>query len=162
MNLTSGISFLLVIGLLSVSCTGRKDNVISSLSKIEGVWSMPSGDDPQSGSVVEVWNKVNDTLYVGKGYEVLHGDSVLSETIQIVADNGDIFYIATVLSQNNRQPVKFRLTSQDGHKFTFENPQHDFPTSVIYEFQNDSTLKASISGTINGEVRAMDLLYSRK
>ncbi len=123
---------------------------------------MQAGDRPEDGIIVESWNKVNDTLYAGRSYQVIGVDSTLTETIQLILKGTDLFYIPTVQAQNNQQPVSFRLTSQEGMKFTFENPEHDFPTTIVYEFRSDSSLKASISGTIHGELKAMDFEYTRK
>ena len=123
---------------------------------------MPAGDRPEDGFIVESWNKVNDTLYSGRSYEVIGDDSTLTETIQLILKGTELFYIPNVQAQNNQQPVAFRLTRQEGMKFTFENPEHDFPTTIVYEFRNDSTLIASISGTLHGELKAMDFEYKKK
>lgn len=153
-------AFITVIAFL-ISCGKQQESSVGSLSLIAGNWSMPGGEKPEDGLIVESWVKVNDTVYAGKSYEVINGDSTLTETIELVKKGTDIFYIPTVVAQNNQQPVSFRLTKTEGNKFTFENPQHDFPTTIVYDFQNDSTLKASVSGTINGEIRAMDFFYQR-
>jgi len=148
-------------GMLLASCQREKVNPFGSLSKIEGEWSMSFGDNPESGSVVELWSKVNDTLYSGKSYEIVDGDSTLIETIQLVAADGEIFYIPTTQEQNNRLPVSFRLTQKSNEKFIFENKEHDFPTTIMYEFKNDSTLTAAISGKIKGEEKGMEFFYKK-
>ncbi len=79
--------------ILFVGCTMffscKKSNpAFESLSRLEGSWSMTMGED---GAVVESWTKINDTLYEGKSYEVTKGDSVLSETVQLIARGNDIF-----------------------------------------------------------------------
>lgn len=152
-------ALILAVYSLVVSCQSRNADPFGNLSKIEGEWAMAAGNKPEDGFIVESWVKVNDTLYSGKSYEVVNGDSILTETIQLISNGADIFYIPTVQAQNNQQPISFRLTKTEGEKFIFENAQHDFPTTIIYEFKNDSTLNASIAGAINGEVRAMDFEY---
>src|SRR5687768_11708605 len=157
------ISFRIIalsLVLLSGSCQSD-DNLFGPLSDVEGKWSMTFGDSPESGSIVETWEKVNDTLFAGQSYEVVNGDSTLVETIQLVASNGEIFYIPITQQQNDRKPVTFRLTRTEGRKFTFENPEHDFTTNIVYDFQNDTTLNASISGMIRGDVKGMDFKYTK-
>ena len=162
MNAVTKSAWVLVIFSMIISCQSAKQTPFELISPIAGVWSMPVGDKPEDGFIIESWIKVNDTLYSGRSYKVIDGDSTLTETIQLILKGTDLFYIPTVQAQNNQQPVSFRLTRQEGMKFTFENPEHDFPTTIVYEFRNDSTLKASISGTINSELKTMDFEYTRK
>ena len=44
-----------------------------------------------------------------------------------------------------------KLTGGDGKKFTFENPQHDFPQKITYEKIDDDTVRASIAGPKGGK-----------
>ena len=156
-----GISVIVLMCLVIVSCDTRKEQPFGGLSAIEGTWSM-SGDTPESGELIESWTRVNDTLFAGKSYQVEKGDTSFLETLELVATGNSIFYIPTVFNQNDQKPVSFRLTTKDKNKYTFENPQHDFPTTIIYDFKNDSTLNASVSGTIRGEVRVMEFFYTKK
>ena len=148
-------------GMLLSSCQSEKVNPFGSLSKIEGEWSMSFGNSPESGTVVESWSKVNDTLFLGKSYEVVDGDSTLIEIIQLVASDGEIFYNPTTREQKKRQPVSFRLIQKSNDKFIFENKEHDFPTTIMYEFKNDSTLTSAISGKIKGEEKGMEFFYKK-
>ncbi len=109
--------------------------------------------------VMESWQKVNDTLMEGRSYEITGPDTVLSETVQLISNGDGVFYIPTVKDQNNEQPVAFKLSSHEGNKFVFENPKHDFPTSITYDFLEGNKLKATISGVVRNEVRSLDFDY---
>jgi hypothetical protein len=128
-----------------------------SLSKIEGTWEMRF----DGSAVYEEWQRVNDTLYIGKSYEVSESDTFITETIKLVSNNQGIFYIPTVNDQNEGDPVPFKLTSGEGGRFVFENPNHDFPTQIIYDFKSNNNLNASVSGIIRGELRSLDFEYER-
>lgn len=149
-------SFVLVISFFALltCCTSKNEN-FESLSKLEGQWSMKF----DQSEVMERWKIVNDTLMEGISYEINGADSVVSETVQLILRGSDIFYIPTTAGQNDGNPIPFKLTKREGDVYSFENPTHDFPTIITYNFIDKSTLKASISGTIRGEVRSMDFDY---
>ena len=155
------IKLFFVPAILFVSCKTPGNKELEPFEKISGEWVMAGDNDPKTGIIVESWARVNDTLFAGKSFEVNGMDSVLYETIQLVASGKDVYYIPVVVDQNNRQPVSFKLTSSEGEKFTFENPEHDFPTTIIYNFVDKDTLVATIKGSIHGEVRSMDFNYTR-
>ncbi len=156
------IAVCISLCVITVSCQKKEKGPLHVLEQIEGSWWMPVGENSGEGVIMEEWKKVNDTLYDGKSFDIINGDSTIYETIELVSSGNDIFYIPTMQDQNDRKPVPFKLTKQEKGKFTFENPEHDFPTTIIYDFQSDSVLNASISGTLNGEVKGMEFLYRRK
>jgi len=148
-------NLLLILLLVVLSSCKSKNETFESLSRLEGQWSMKF----DQSEVMEQWRLVNDTLMEGKSYEITGTDSVVSETVHLVLRGSEIFYIPTTAGQNDGNPVPFKLAKHEGDVFSFENPEHDFPTVITYNFINKSTLKASISGTIRGEVRSMDFDY---
>lgn len=149
----SKFSILVVILFMTSLYSCKKSNpAFESLSQIEGTWVMRF----DSSAVYEKWEKVNDTLFTGTSYEVGNGDSVLTETLQIVSNDDGIFYIPTVSDQNDGQPVSFKMAEQEGSVFVFENPNHDWPTVISYEFLPGNKLKTSVSGLVNDEMRSLD------
>ncbi|MBL0339677.1 MAG: hypothetical protein IPP71_01440 [Bacteroidetes bacterium] len=157
MKINSQLSILLIIAMAMISCKSKNEN-FEALSQLEGSWSMKF----DSSEILEVWKQINDTLMEGKSYEITGADSIQTETVQLLLRGNDIFYIPTVSDQNNKQPISFKLTGYEKNSFNFENPNHDFPTSIIYTFQSKDKLKAQISGKINGEMRSLDFDYLRK
>ncbi len=151
-------SLILTISFFALlSSCSSKNETFESLSKLEGQWSMKF----DQSEVMEKWRLVNDTLMEGISYEINGVDSTVSETVQLVLRGDEIFYIPTTAGQNDGNPIPFKLIKREGEVYSFENPSHDFPTIITYNFIDKTTLKASISGTIRGEVRSMDFDYVR-
>ena len=155
--------FLLTGSFIIIYSCSRKETVsFGALSKLEGKWIMEGGENPESNFLLESWTKVNDTLFTGTAYEVVNNDSSLAETIRLVIREDKIYYIPSVTNQNDGQPVPFLLTKSENNKFVFENKEHDFPNTIVYEFNGENELEASVAGTIRGELRSMEFSYKRK
>lgn len=120
------IIFFFVFGSLDVGSN------IDTFSWLKGTWEMKNKNGT---SRLEVWTKHDDNTLIGKGLKASGIDTMELESITLVLQDGDFWYIPTVPDQNNAMPVKFKLVSQDGLKFIFENPRHDFPQRIIYEYQ---------------------------
>ena len=105
---------------------------LDSFSWLVGSWEMKK----QNGSSrLEIWNKYDQNTLKGDGLKVAGADTTLLERIELAFIDNDIWYIPTVPDQNNALPIKFKLVSEDNLKFIFENPQHDFPQRIVYEYQ---------------------------
>ncbi len=160
------LNFLLIIFSVAglISCDRKEKEKISfgELSRLEGNWVMEGAENPESNFMLESWTMVNDTLFTGIAYEVVNSDSTLAETIRLVIREGQIYYIPSVTDQNKGEPVPFKLTKSDSAHFVFENPDHDFPNTISYEFLGKDSLIASIAGRIKGEPRSMEFYYERK
>ncbi len=135
---------------------------VQNASKLEklawflGKWTQIEGPDLVS---YENWTRENDHLYKGKAWTVYHTDTVHSETIDLLWEGDDIFYIPTV--KENAGPVRFKMTGTIGHSAVFENLEHDFPTKISYENRGDSVLFAKISGVIKGKEVAKEFPLQR-
>lgn len=155
-------TFLLALICALFSCTnpGSKnvDQVASKESAREiekaswliGKWNNISED----GSIVEMWEKFNDSIYVGKSYFIRGTDTVSSESIKLVQDGNELSYVPTVKNQNDGQPVRFKLISSDSNKLIFKNRAHDFPQTISYYQLSSDSLLAEISGLVKGELRS--------
>lgn len=107
----------------------------------------------------EHWERTSDTLFTGGSETVKNGDTVFSEKLKLVYEDGNIFYVADV--SHNPAPVKFTATYLTDTLVTFENPDHDFPKKITYE-QVNGNLHASIEGPgKNGAWRKVDFIMSR-
>ncbi len=105
------------------------------------------------GSIFELWQKVNDHEFAGKSYFIKEKDTVILETIQLVQEDQELFYIPTVKNQNEGMPVRFGMKTISNESMVFENPDHDFPQIISYTRMNKDSLVAEISGRINGKER---------
>jgi hypothetical protein len=128
------------IGLIAlvISCSSSTKQFPSAFSCFEGKWQL------ENSNTFEIWQK-HDSFLSGQVIKIKNADTLLVEQLQIFQDKSNIYYEATVASQNNGKPVRFQLTGQSKNEFQFENSNHDFPKQIIYTFQ-DTTLTAQISG----------------
>src|SRR5688500_1755741 len=105
---------------------------IDTFSWLNGAWEMKKNN---GNSRWEVWKKYDDNTLIGKGLKVSGSDTTELESIKLVFEDGDFWYVPTVPDQNNAMPVRFKLVSHEGFRFTFENPKHDFPQRIVYDYQ---------------------------
>jgi hypothetical protein len=153
---------------LALSCTNsQKENLRDerdgSRAKImEADWLIGSWYSQSAKGVnYEVWEKFNDTIFVGRSYSVHGVDTVSSEFIKLVQHGNELSYIPTVPDQNRGQPVAFKLIFLDSGKLVFENQKHDFPQRIAYKRISKDSLVAEISGMIKGEYHARQFPMAR-
>ena len=97
---------------------------------------------------------MNDDELFGKSYILKEKDTIVFETIRLIREQDNLFYIPTVKNQNNNQPVRFALKAISDTAFVFENLKHDFPQVISYTKINTDSLVATTSGTKNGQERS--------
>ncbi|MFM9945951.1 MAG: DUF6265 family protein [Bacteroidia bacterium] len=166
----NSFKYFMAIGIAStiISCknsnnTNTTENTITNFSELEkanwliGKWQNNSSE----GNATEVWEKENDSTFVGKSYFVIGKDTVSSESISLQQNGKDLFYIPTVKDQNAGQPVKFTLTSSTSNQLIFENPKHDFPQKISYTQITNDSLLAEISGMMNGKQNSQKFPMTR-
>jgi hypothetical protein len=136
-------SLLIVIRISAQS--GKEENNLNVFHYLEGRWIIEEG----KRNIYEEWEIINDTLMSSRSYYVENGDTSHLEYVKLVKREEGIFYTPTV--EHNAGAVEFELTSLTDNKAVFENPEHDFPTKIIYHKIDDDRLDASIEGISNGE-----------
>jgi hypothetical protein len=129
------ITFLLIL-LPSLYSLGQ-----SKFQWLEGMWKL------KDKSVYEVWQqgKSNASL-TGISYTISNkGDTTVTEEIQLTKEGDRYFYIPDVAGAQG--PVRFEITEYSSTGFKAENPLHDFPKIISYQFNpTNGQLKAVISG----------------
>lgn len=105
------------------------------------------------GTVFEAW-EMNGEALTGKGGFIKGSDTMISETIVLEQQGSDLVYLPTVKDQNDGRAVPFKLTMAAADSFVFENPQHDFPSKIVYKKISETALVARISGKIEGKEQA--------
>jgi hypothetical protein len=147
---------LFILAVCTAGCFGQ--NVISSnVKKLEwltGTWNRTNMSKPNR-TAYETWNKVSDNEIRGHGAILQGKDTVFIERFSILVKDNTLYYIADV--PENKRLVYFKFTSISDFGFECENPGHDFPKKIVYQFDGD-TLKAQISG--NG--KSIDYLFKRQ
>lgn len=94
----------------------------------------------------ESWIKKSDSLWTGTGYFIKGKDTTVTETVELKIEGKDLFYIPIAKHQNNDEPVRFKMTSSSKGVFIFENPAHDFPKRIVYDFSVKDKLHAYVAG----------------
>ncbi len=124
------------------------------LKLLEGRWT-----EMHQKNYIETWAfNQGDTLLTGAGFSVGSGVLKRTEKLAIVKNDTSIFYQATVEGQNQGATISFKLMNMSGSTLVFENPDHDFPQQIIYNFLNDSTISVkvgSIADTSNNFILMM-------
>lgn len=136
-------SSIVVLGQLKVANQASK---LDDLAWFIGQWHQVEGPDLFS---FEEWKRNSPNLYTGRAWTIYQHDTVHVETLELLLENNEIFYIPTVMENNG--PVRFKMTHLDGKSVLFENPEHDFPQKISYEAKGDSMLLAKISGVKDGQ-----------
>ncbi len=140
------LSFLLLLFSCSQTNSGKK-NDMSQFSWLVGEWM----DSTSDGKMIEIWNRIDDTTFVGSSIYMAGVDTIFYEEISLRMKNGKVFYIPSVQNQNNGEPVYFAFTSAKKGEYTFENEEHDFPKKIVYTNPHKDSLVAFIEGpTANG------------
>jgi hypothetical protein len=113
-----------------------------SLDLFVGTWK--AVDSPN----YEVWEKINDSLFVGNSFELNGKEKTLNEVFYMEKRNDSIIYTATVFNQNKGKSIPFVLKTSIAETFSFENENHDFPKKIQYHFINLKKLEVRISGDV--------------
>ena len=134
------IAILFFVAIFMFHSCQIKNNDFKKLHWLAGTW------DVNEGQYFESWEIKNTQLFVGKSFKINPpSDTIILETIELTQIEGDIFYIPTVSSQNNSQPIPFKLSSISENEVVFENPNHDFPKKISYSKIDETKAKAQIS-----------------
>ncbi|MGB3947396.1 MAG: DUF6265 family protein [Bacteroidia bacterium] len=154
----SNIIYIASVLILIASCEAPKStekNVVDSIAYNQinkayffiGEWENKEKD----GLLIERWQKLNDSVFVGESYFVSNNDTLNSEKIRLEQRGKELYFIPIVKGQNNNQPVEFKLTKSSNNQMVFENQQHDFPTKISYSNLSSNSMSASVSGIIDGK-----------
>lgn len=164
------LTFLALAALLIISCKETPKeapiatdtpNIHPNMAKAEwfvGEWENKSAE----GDLVENWKKLNDSLFMGESYFIVKGDTVFAEKVALADLYGKMSYNVTVPDQNNGETVSFEMTSVSDKEVVFENPQHDYPSKIVYTHVAEDSLVAVISGNKNGKPATETFKMKRK
>lgn len=134
----------LLLPLLGSTITFNDVPPFSKLQWLLGTWQQKKGKDV----TYESWQKLNDSTFYSKSFYIKGTDTVMLEVVSLEMRMGKLSYVVTTANQNNAQPVSFVCNSDNPEHLVFENPEHDFPTRITYNYKAPDSLKAEISGKI--------------
>lgn len=123
-----------------------------------GTWGMQT----KNGWLYETWEKAGENELRGKSFKVTGNDTMVLERVQLKKTKDGVYYIPTTARQNSEKPVVFTQTKAMGNLFVFENPAHDFPKRIGYEFVNENTLRAWIDSGPDTPQKRSNFNYQKK
>lgn len=122
--------FILIAVLTLVSCQKSKEvSKIVGADWLLGKWENKSED----GDLLEIWSKVNDSLFIGESYFIKENDTLHSEKIELLQRGENLVYVSTIKGQNNNKPVDFKHNIEIEKQLVFENPKNDYPRKIVYK-----------------------------
>lgn len=120
------LTLFCLLGFGISSCSEEDPLPIGKLYWLEGDWK----GRVHGGMMYESWELGIDSAIVGQARIMVQGDTIFHEFMQIIKEDDQLFYIATV--SHNTDPVSFKLVKWDSKGYLFENKNHDYPTRIIY------------------------------
>jgi len=128
-----------------LAAAAKCDN-LDSVSGLIGEWQT---QDAQQ-SVIEIWRPQADQSLKGTSRTVRFDSATkpFEESLEIVKMSGEIFYLAK--TPQNNLPVAFKLVECTDGRLKFENPKHDFPQVIDYQFSPDKLSVSVSSNTASG------------
>ena len=148
--------------ILLFSCDDGKEQPWLFFERLPGSWEL------EGKPITEVWEK-GDKKNEYKAIVVekvqspnLNTQNIVREEIKVAKKDGEVYYYAKVIDQNNDSTIPFKLTSFTKDKVVFENKEHDFPHKITYELISTDALRAEISGTMDGKPQSFRFDYRRK
>lgn len=128
---------------------------VNTLAWISGCWEI----NDNGRVTTERWGRPTENLMVGTSQTVKNGKSVAFEFLRIVNNGHGLFYIAKPSSAKDETP--FMVSKTAANEIVFENLKHDFPQRIIYRSEEKDSLSARIEGTVNGQLKGMDIPMKR-
>lgn len=119
---------------------------------LAGAW---EGD----GGFEEHWMAPAGGLMLAMGRQTKGDETLFYEFIRLEERKGVVTYNVSVMGGKE---VAFTLTSLKDGEAVFENPKHDFPTTIRYRREKDGSLSARIEGTQNGKPAGEDFKMKKR
>lgn len=143
----SGAAAFISVGVLFAGDEPAQNaRTINDLSWLSGEWRTEAGKGPV---FEEHWMSPAGGVICGMGRMVGGDRLIFFEYLRISQEkDGSIVYHAMPMGRG--APTPFTLTSLEGTKVVFENPQHDDPKVITYTLDGDR-LTAVTEGEKNGK-----------
>ena len=144
-----------VAGVVSLLLVSPAHADLSALQWMAGCWAQ-NGNDPGS---LEQWMAPSGGLMLGMNRSIRDGKAVGFEYLRIIEKEDNT--VELVASPSGQESARFNMVSVSENEVVFENPDHDFPTRIIYRLVSDGSLLGRIEGIDNGTPRTADFPMTR-
>jgi hypothetical protein len=128
---------------------------VEDLAWLAGSWGFEDG----ARRYEEHWTGPDGGTMLGMSRTVAGGRTVAHEFLRIDERDGRLVYTA---SPSGQRTASFTSTEVSGDRVVFENPEHDFPTRVIYTRRPDGSVLARVEGVMDGEPGGSDFPLERR
>jgi hypothetical protein len=145
-----------LVCIISISLFSSCQNEVPSFTPFEGSW---KSDD---GKTTEHWQAQNDSLYFGKSFSIEKNDTLLQESITIKKQSGSYYYIPQVFNQNEGREIPYKLMGYSKSQFVFENPSHDFPQRIVYDFKSENKLLVTIESLDSANTNRFEFKFDKQ
>jgi hypothetical protein len=145
------LSFFLSFGNITAQNEGYPTHLFN------GCWTMRTAED----TTTKNWIPTGNGEYTGMMIYTNKSGTMLAETMHLAFAGEKLSYCSTITEQDPNNPegeICFELTSYKDRVFTFENPKHDFPRKIIYDFSNYRKCKTHVENVNT----AFDLEYDKE
>jgi hypothetical protein len=150
---------ILLLAFITPDTMAQKIKSLHNVEWLEGKWMM----EGKKGNMYEEWKIIDDNRMEGRSYKVFKKDTTSRETLELIIENSELFYIATVKDQNNGAPVRFKMMDGNRRHMDFENPEHDFPKKINYQWKQNDHYMVEISGPLKpGSKKDKTIIFSFK
>ena len=128
---------------------------LTSLQWLAGCWTQDGRD---AGSV-EQWTSPAGGTMLGMNRTVSGNRTIAFEFMRIAVNEDNL--VEFISSPSGQETAHFKMLSVSENEVVFENPEHDFPTRIIYRLLSDGSLLGRIEGVDNGTPRTADFPMTR-
>jgi hypothetical protein len=128
---------------------------LSALQWLAGCWTQDGRD---AGSV-EQWTLPAGGTMLGMNRIVSGGRTIAFEYMRIAVNKDDM--VEFIASPSGQETARFKMVSMNENEVVFENPEHDFPTRIIYRLLIDGSLLGRIEGIDKGTPRTAEFPMTR-
>lgn len=150
-------NIILIVFISFFACQKQNENTkIVGVDWIIGKWE----NNSPNGNLIEIWNKVNDSLFIGESYFIKEKDTLHSEKMQLKQKGKNLFYISAIKGQNNDKPIQFNQNIEIETQLVFENPVSEYPKKIVYKPIAKDRIFIEVSGIQEG--KSSSVRYSLK
>lgn len=150
MNHSTGrFAFALVTALVFATVgPAQEKSGVAQLAFLAGSW---RGTSSSGATAEELISKPEGGVMVSAGREFKDGKCVFYDLVVFAEKDGAVILIPH--PNGRRSPRSFPLTALDAaaKRATFENREHDFPKTFVYELVGPDRLRLTLSGEMKGQ-----------
>jgi Domain of unknown function (DUF6265) len=143
---------LMTVAIVMSGMFGQRQSGAGQLAWLTGCWEL----NRDGRHVIEQWTAPEAGTLLGLSRTVVAGKTREYEFMLIREGETGLEYVAKPSGQPEATFTAIRVSADE---VVFENPQHDFPTRVMYRLEKTGGLVAAIEGNRNGTLRRIEYPY---